>query len=90
MGIVPIILAANLFLGIYNNLSIWYKVTDKTKYGMYISSAGAILTVVLLFTTIPKYGYMAAAWTTMFVYGLMMLASYLLGQKQYKIPYDTC
>lgn len=88
LGIVPIILAANLFLGIYNNLSIWYKVTDKTKYGMYISSAGAILTVVLLFTTIPKYGYMAAAWTTMFVYGLMMLASYLLGQKQYKIPYD--
>ena len=88
LDIVPIILAANLFLGIYNNLSIWYKLIDRTKFGMYISIIGALITIFLLFKTIPIYGYIAAAWATFIAYGIMMISSYLLGQKFFKIPYD--
>ncbi|MGB0778401.1 MAG: polysaccharide biosynthesis C-terminal domain-containing protein [Flavobacteriaceae bacterium] len=88
LDIVPIILAANLFLGVYNNLSIWYKLTNKTKYGMYISVFGALLTAILLFQTIPAVGYIGAAWATFIAYGAMMLISYFLGRKHYKVPYD--
>lgn len=88
LSIVPIILIANLFLGIYNNLSIWYKLTDKTRYGMYISVLGALITVGLLFLLIPKIGFMGAAWATLGAYGSMMIISYFLGQKHYPVPYD--
>ena len=88
LNIVPIILLANLMLGIYHNLSVWYKLTDKTKYGMYISVSGAIITVVLNLIFIPLYGYMASAWATLFVYSSMTLASYLLGKKHYPVPYQ--
>ena len=87
LDIVPIILLANLFLGIYNNLSIWYKLTDKTYYGMYISIFGALLTVGLLFVGIPILGFMAAAWTTLITYITMSLLSYFLGRKKYPVPY---
>ncbi len=88
IAIVPVILLANLCLGIYHNLSIWYKLTDKTKVGMYISLLGALITVVLNLVFIPVYGFMAAAWTTLAAYGSMMLLSYYLGQKHYPVPYD--
>lgn len=88
LQIVPIILLANLFLGIYNNLSIWYKLTDKTVYGMYFSIFGAIITIVFNLTMIPKIGFMASAWATLFAYGSMMLISYFVGKKQYSVPYQ--
>lgn len=88
LSIVPIILIANLFLGIYNNLSIWYKLTDKTHYGMYISIFGALVTVVLLYIFIPSNGFIGAAWATLGAYFSMTVISYLLGQKIYPVPYD--
>ncbi|MFO7701732.1 MAG: oligosaccharide flippase family protein [Psychroflexus maritimus] len=89
MDIVPVILLANLFLGLYHNLSVWYKVTDRTKFGAYISSLGAIVTVVINLTLIPVYGYYASAGATLLAYFLMMILSYFFGQKYYKIPYST-
>jgi O-antigen/teichoic acid export membrane protein len=86
--IVPIILLANLFLGIYNNLSIWYKLTDKTKYGMYFSIIGAILTIVLNLWLIPKIGFIGSAWATLVSYGTMMVLSYFVGKKHYPVNYD--
>lgn len=87
LSIVPIILLANLMLGIYHNLSIWYKLTDQTKYGMYISIFGAIITIILNIIFIPLYGYMASAWATLFVYTTMTVISYFLGQKHYPVKY---
>ena len=87
LNIVPIILLANLMLGIYHNLSVWYKLTDKTKYGMYISGIGAIITIILNIIFIPKFGYLASAWATLFVYSSMTYISYLLGKKYYPVPY---
>ena len=86
--IVPIILLANLFLGIYNNLSIWYKLTDRTKYGMYFSIIGAFLTIVLNLWLIPKIGFIGSAWATLTAYGSMMLLSYFVGKKYYPVNYD--
>ncbi|MFD0863084.1 oligosaccharide flippase family protein [Sungkyunkwania multivorans] len=88
IAIVPIVLLANLCLGIYHNLSIWYKLTDKTRYGMYISIMGAIVTVVFNVVMIPVLGFMASAWATLAAYGGMMIISYLLGRKHYPVPYD--
>lgn len=88
LSIVPIILLANLFLGIYNNLSIWYKLTDNTKFGMYISIIGALLTLVLNIIFIPKYGFIASAWATLIAYGTMTIISYYFGEKYYKVPYE--
>jgi O-antigen/teichoic acid export membrane protein len=87
LAIVPIILLANLFLGIYNNLSVWYKLTDKTKYGMYFSIFGAIITIALNLFLIEKYGYMASAWATLAAYGSMTVISYFYGKKHYRVPY---
>lgn len=85
--IVPIVLLANLCLGIYFNLAIWYKLTDKTRYGMYLSVIGAIITIAFNYIMIPKIGFMASAWATLAAYGIMMIISYLLGQKFYRVPY---
>jgi O-antigen/teichoic acid export membrane protein len=87
MKIVPIILLANLFLGIYHNLSVWYKVTDKTQYGAYISSIGALFTIGINLWLIPIIGYVGSAIATLTAYGSMMLISFFLGQKHYAIPY---
>jgi len=86
--IVPILLMANVFLGIYYNQSIWYKLADKTKYGAYIAVGGAVLTVILNFVLIPIIGYLGAALTTLTVYFSMMIASYYYGQKHYPIKYN--
>jgi len=88
IDIVPIVLLANLCLGIYFNLAIWYKLTDKTRFGMYISIIGAIITIALNYWWIPKIGFMASAYTTLIAYGSMMLISYQMGKKHYPVPYD--
>ena len=89
LEIVPIVLLANLFLGIYFNLAIWYKLTDKTRFGMYFSIVGAVITIALNVILLPKYGFIAAAWTTLVAYSIMMITSYVYGQKHYKIPYQV-
>lgn len=86
--VVPILLLANMFLGIYTNLSIWYKLTDRTMSGAYLSIAGAALTIVLLVILIPVYGYVGAAWATLVCYVFMAAVSYILGQKYFPVPYD--
>lgn len=89
ISIVPIIVVANLFLGMYNNLAVWYKLTDKTRYGMYFSVLGAAITVGLLFVFIPRIGFMGAAWATLAAYFSMLVTSYMVGQKHYPIPYNV-
>jgi O-antigen/teichoic acid export membrane protein len=88
LSVVPLILMANLFLGMYYVLSMWYKLTDKTKYGAYISVSGSILTIVLNFILIPIYGYYGSAVAVLISFFLMMVSSYILGQKHYPIPYN--
>jgi O-antigen/teichoic acid export membrane protein len=85
--IVPVILLANLFLGVYYNLSIWFKLTDRTRYGMYFSLVGATLTLVLNLTLLPVLGIMASAWATLAAYLSMVLLSYYFGRRYYRIPY---
>ncbi|WP_435412488.1 lipopolysaccharide biosynthesis protein [Psychroserpens mesophilus] len=89
LDIVPIVLLANLCLGIYHNLSIWYKLTDRTRFGMYISLIGATITIVFNIVFIPEIGFMACAYATLIAYGLMMLISYILGRKYYPVPYQV-
>lgn len=89
LKIVPLILLANLFLGIYHNLSVWYKVTDRTKYGAYISAFAAVITLVLNYVLIPHIGYMGSAIATLAAYGSMMVLSYLYGRKYYNVPYEV-
>ncbi len=88
INIVPIILLANCFFGIYHNLSVWYKLTDKTHYGMYISIGGAATTVILNYLYIPIYGYITAAYTTLIVYTCMAIISFFIGRRHYFIPYN--
>ena len=87
LRVVPPLVFGYVSLGIYMNLSIWYKLSDQTKYGLYISGVGAILTIVLNVIFIPKYSYMASAWTSLIAYTVMMVLSYIWGQKNYPIPY---
>ena len=87
IDIVPIIVIANLCFGIYYNLSTWYKVTDRTKFGTFISWFGACLTIILHFLFLKEYGFMVSAWVTFIAYFSMMILSYFLGQKYYPIPY---
>lgn len=89
LGVVPILLAANVCLGIYYNLSVWYKLTDRMRMGMYVTLIGATLTIVSNFLFIPQFGMYACAWTTFAAYFTMMVISYFLGQKYFPIPYDT-
>ena len=86
--VVPLIVLANFFLGIYTNLSVWYKVIDKTKIGAYISIFGAAITLILNFWLVPIFSYYGSAIATIVAYGTMMITSYYLGQKKYPIPYD--
>ena len=88
IDIVPIVLLANLMLGIYFNLAYWYKLTDKTRFGMYFSILGAVVTIGLNYALIPIIGFMGSAYTTLIAYALMVVISYLIGRKHYDIPYD--
>ncbi|MCR6720508.1 MAG: oligosaccharide flippase family protein [Chitinophagaceae bacterium] len=87
LSVVPILLFANIFLGIYYNLSIWYKLSNKTGKGATITLIGAAITILVNYLFIPSYGYMACAWATFFCYGTMMVLSFTWGQKVYPIPY---
>lgn len=87
-AVVPVLLMANLFLGVYIYLSLWYKLSGETHYGAWFSIIGAIITIGLLLFLIPAFGYMGAAWATLICYGIMMVMSYITGQKKYPIPYD--
>ncbi len=88
LGVIPVLLFGYVCLGIYMNLSVWYKLSDQTRYGLYISAIGAVLTIVLNIIFIPRYSYMAAAWVSLIAYMTMMVVSYLWGQKHYPIPYN--
>lgn len=88
LDIVPILLLANIFLGIYYNLSIWYKLSEKTGFGAIISIIGALATIVLNILLIPVLGYHGSAWATLVCYALMVFISYKWGKKHYPIPYD--
>jgi O-antigen/teichoic acid export membrane protein len=89
IAVVPPLLLGYLFLGIYYNLSVWFKVTDKTYMGTFITLGGAVLTVVLNLALIPFFGYMGSSWATAIVYGTMVVVCYYLGQKNYPIPYHV-
>lgn len=89
LRVVPILLLANVFLGIYYNQSVWYKLTDRTRAGSTISLVGAGITLVLLFTLVPLMGYMGAAWATLACYASMAVISYMWGQRHYPIPYNV-
>ncbi|MGI4898585.1 MAG: polysaccharide biosynthesis C-terminal domain-containing protein [Janthinobacterium lividum] len=88
LQVVPVLLFGYVSLGIYMNLSIWYKLSDQTRFGLYISGIGAVLTIVLNLIFIPKYSYVASAWISLIAYATMMVLSYILGQKNYPIPYQ--
>ena len=88
MKVVPILLLAYLFLGIYHNLSVWYKITDRTKFGAYISVIGAAITLLINLMFIASYNYMASAVATLSAYVSMTLLSYYFGRKHYPIPYN--
>ncbi len=87
LKVVPILLLANMFLGIYYNLSVWYKLSNKTMAGAWITIVGALITVGINWYFIPLYSYVACAWATLACYGTMMVMSYIWGQKSYPIPY---
>jgi O-antigen/teichoic acid export membrane protein len=88
LKVVPILLFANISLGIYYNQSIWYKLSGKTRFGAYIGIFGAVITIVLNYIFIPKYNYMASAWTTLICYSSMMVLSFILSRKHYPIKYN--
>ncbi|MGV3610812.1 MAG: lipopolysaccharide biosynthesis protein [Fluviicola sp.] len=88
LPVVPVLLLANVFFGVYINQSIWYKLSNQTKYGAYISIMGAVLTIAINYLFIPEYGFRASAWATLIVYAFQMVVSYLWGQKHFPIKYN--
>ncbi len=88
IGVLPILLFANFCLGIYYNISVWYRLTDRTIYGSLITLIGAAITIALNFMLIPLYGYWGAAWATAIVYFSMCVLCYILGQKYFYVPYQ--
>jgi len=89
IDIIPFVMLGALFLGIYLNLSIWYKLSDQTTVGLYISLIGAAITILINFLFIPKYGYWASAIAALTTYGSMMVISYIWGRIKYPISYNT-
>jgi O-antigen/teichoic acid export membrane protein len=93
-GVIPVLMMANLFLGVYYNLAIWYKLTSKTIWGAYLSLIGAVITLVLNFWWIPLgtdhlvHGYLGSAWATFICYGMMMVISYVAGQRFFPVKYN--
>ena len=88
LRVVPIVMAAEIFMGIYFNLSFWYKLIDETRWGAYFSLTGCIILILMNIFLVPKYGYIACAWAGFTGYGVAMLLSYFVGQKKYPIQYD--
>lgn len=88
LRVVPVVMAAEIFMGIYFNLSFWYKLIDETRWGAYFSLTGCIILILMNIFLVPKYGYIACAWAGFTGYGVAMLLSYFVGQKKYPIQYD--
>lgn len=88
LKVVPIVMAAEMFMGVYFNLSFWYKLTDETKWGAYFSLTACTIVVLMNVFLIPVYGYIACAWAGFTGYAVAMLLSYFVGQKKYPIAYD--
>lgn len=88
LRVVPIVMAAEIFMGIYFNLSFWYKLIDETRWGAYFSLTGCIILILMNIFLVPQYGYIACAWAGFTGYGVAMLLSYFVGQKKYLIQYD--
>lgn len=88
LKVVPIIMLAELFFGVFFNLSLWYKLTDRTIWGTWFSLGGLAITLAINIAFVPIYGYMACAWAAFACYGAMMIASYVFGRKYYPIDYD--
>jgi O-antigen/teichoic acid export membrane protein len=89
LSMVPLLLMGYLLLGIYYNLSIWFKITDQTSYSFYITAIGAIVTIVVIFAMVPRFGFMGGALSTFICYGVMCVLCYYYGQRHYPIPYQT-
>lgn len=89
LRVVPILMLANVFLGIYYNQSVWYKLTDRTRWGGTIALFGAGVTLLLNFLLIPRIGYLGSAWATLACYGGMTVMSHLLGQHYWPVPYQV-
>jgi O-antigen/teichoic acid export membrane protein len=89
VGIVPVILMANLIMGIFFNLSIWYKLTNKTMIGAVLVLVGATITIVINALFIPEYGYVASAWAHLICYSIMVALSFAWSRKYYPIPYKA-
>jgi len=87
IGIVPILAMGSVFLGIYYNLSVWFKLTNRNMFGAYITIAGAVITILLNIWWIPQFRYFGSAWATFVCYAFMMVISYTQGQKFYPVPY---
>lgn len=87
LKVVPVVMAAEIMMGVYFNLSFWYKLIDKTIYGAWFSGVGCVVLVLINVLLIPKYGYMACAWAGVAGYGTAMLLSYFIGQRKYPINY---
>lgn len=88
LRVVPIVLMAHFIFGIFFNLSLWYKLTDKTRYAAYMAIMGTIITLAINVIFVPKYSYMASAWANLACYSAMMIVSYILMRKHYPIDYD--
>lgn len=88
LKVVPIVLMANLFYGMYFTLSLWYKLTDKTRFGAYMALSGAAITLVLNLALVPVIGYMGSAIAVFCCFLVMLVMSFILGQKHYPVPYD--
>lgn len=89
LKVVPIVLIANLFYGIFFNLSVWYKLTDKTIYGAILAVTGSVITIGINLIFVPQYGYIASAWANLVCFTAMVVLSYVLSQKYFPIPYET-
>ena len=88
LSVVPIVMLGELFFGVYYNLSVWYKLTDRTHWGAWFSAAGCLLTIAVILGFAPRYGFIACAWASFASNLLMMLLSYFIGQRRYPVRYD--
>ena len=88
LRVVPIIMIAEFFFGVFFNLSVWYKITDRTVYGTWFSLLGLAVTLIMNIVLVPKMGYMGCAVAALCCYGTMMIISWIVGQRKYPIDYD--
>lgn len=89
LKVVPVVMLGEFFFGVFFNLSVWYKLTDKTLWGMWFSLLGLAVTLVLNVLLVPCFGYMGCAWAAFSCYGVMMVTSYFIGQRKYPIDYHA-